>query len=218
MVLLSKPEYDLLLNNRDQKPIESGAEAAVKMAEKECEDILTSDCYVEPVKSAVYQDAMQKMLTKRKQRESIISRENMKKTKTELTNSWEIKICNAVPQRYKTRARSLWSILSNNQISPINVSDAGEVEIDGSMIPSSNIIDLISYAVRDSNSGNEPMGWRKFMGLIRQSDLNVPLSALGKSVRRSLSDKGVGVMKEDKKETVKGMGEKFVWLRLKRKR
>lgn len=212
MVLISKAEYDMLIG--DKKPIETGPESAVKSAEKKCHDIIKSDSYPDDVKNAFYQDAMKNLILKRRQREnSVAKHEPTKKLKTGPTRSWETRICNSVPQRFKTRARCLWTVLSNSS-SPVFLSDSGEIEISGSMIPSSNIIDLVGHAVRDSSgSSGGPVGWESFLDMLRKPELNLPLSAVGKSVRRLLSDETE--KSETSKETVKGMGDRFVWQRLK---
>lgn len=221
MVLISKAEYDLLIRQREQKVVESAPElVSLKVAEKKCEEILHTENQPEDLKNAIFQDAMKKVLLNRKQNEKRLlqSKEapSNKKFMMGLSSSWENKICNSVPQRFKTRARSLWSALANSP-SQVCVSDNGEVEIGGFTIPSSNIIDLISHAVKDSKGRGEPVGWSKFLGLLQQPGLNVPLSALGKTVRLSATSMAAEAPSHHVQSDVKGMGDRFVWLRVKKK-
>lgn len=212
MVLISKSEYDML--TRDPRSPESSSETAVKVAEKKCEDILRADTYPDDdVKNAVFQDAMRSLLSKRKQTEKSLAKEEMgKKVNLIPSSSWESKICQAVPQRFKTRARSLWATLSSSPLS-ICLSDSGEVEISGSAIPSSNIIDLISRAVKDSASGREPVGWGQFLALLTQPDLNIPMTAVGKHLQEFLKGRTAEV-----EQPIKGRGAGFTWLRLRRRK
>uniref|UniRef100_A0A1I8F2J8 MoCoBD_2 domain-containing protein n=1 Tax=Macrostomum lignano TaxID=282301 RepID=A0A1I8F2J8_9PLAT len=149
-------------------------------AQKKCDDILYAEDCPEDVKTAMYQSAMQSLLAKRKHagKEGARNTEaKLMKTETPQISTWEEKISKSVPQKFKTRARSLWTILSTNP-ELIRVCENGEVEIAGTSIPSSNILDLIQHTVRDSPCEREPVGWNEFIDFLQQKKLNVPLSAI----------------------------------------
>uniref|UniRef100_A0A1I8JIZ9 ascorbate ferrireductase (transmembrane) n=1 Tax=Macrostomum lignano TaxID=282301 RepID=A0A1I8JIZ9_9PLAT len=178
MVLIPKAEYEMLMQNL--KPNETTTEADLKQAQKKCDDILYAEDCPEDVKTAMYQSAMQSLLAKRKHagKEGARNTEaKLMKTETPQISTWEEKISKSVPQKFKTRARSLWTILSTNP-ELIRVCENGEVEIAGTSIPSSNILDLIQHTVRDSPCEREPVGWNEFIDFLQQKKLNVPLSAV----------------------------------------
>lgn len=97
--------------------------------------------------------------------------EQMKDLKDRMRNYLTI----TTPKPFRTRAQSLYQ-----HIEPyLKVSDKGEIiKDDGSVISSSNVEDLIQYAVRDRRRRFMPEGWNYFIDLMKK--FNVPKSALNR--------------------------------------
>lgn len=81
-----------------------------------------------------------------------------------------------VPNTVKGKAAMLYEYLKNGD--KIKWTKNGSVAIDNSIIPESNIVDLICNGVQGKNS--KPKGWAEFANSIL--DLNTPKQYLGKSI------------------------------------
>ncbi len=79
-------------------------------------------------------------------------------------------IVRGIPRTMRTRALALLERLKARP-DVISWDDMGQVKIDGTLIPKSNISDLISSAMR-SRKYFDPVASREFFGVL--SDLNVP--------------------------------------------
>ncbi len=79
-------------------------------------------------------------------------------------------IVRGIPKTMRTRALALLERLKARP-DVISWDDMGQVKIDGTLIPKSNISDLISSAMR-SRKHFDPVASREFFGVL--SDLNVP--------------------------------------------
>jgi hypothetical protein len=170
MVLITRTEYDQLLRCRQiAAPCAKATDKLESVAEQKCDEALQTEA-PDGVKVKLYQDALRNLI--RKKRKCSQMSPPISSDRTE--KNWEEQILKSVPRKFQARARSLWSAMQ----SAITVLDTGEIRIDEQSVTHSNIVDLISHAVRDSKPKKEPEGWQSFFRVLRAS--NVPLTALGK--------------------------------------
>lgn len=102
------------------------------------------------------------------------------------------RLTSLVPQKFKHNASSLYDFLVSKQSrSFIEWDSFGHVKIADSQIPQSNIIEMISDAVRNRKSA-QASGWEAFATVLKK--INVPLDLIGNSQYRDIirSQRGTG--------------------------
>jgi hypothetical protein len=84
------------------------------------------------------------------------------------------KLVGILPGSFKTRGGQLFDLLEAEK--NITWDQGGLVTIDGALVPQSNIVDLVSDAVRTRKTA-QALSWGKFASLLKQ--LRVPIDLIG---------------------------------------
>ena len=91
-------------------------------------------------------------------------------------------IISTLPKSLQNKGQNLLLYLSSHPLFQNNYyswSVAGELQIEGDLVPGSNVVDLIHYAVRSRPSIIAPLGWDAFLKLLVET--NAPLEFLKKN-------------------------------------
>lgn len=93
----------------------------------------------------------------------------------------------AIPNTFKNKAKALLKYLS--LVQGLNWNEQGEIIIDNTVLPKSNICDLIKDCLREYKQFN-PIGYNEFYEKLSTS--NVPLSLIANTKRREFIQSGRG--------------------------
>lgn len=111
---------------------------------------------------------------------------------TQSKTQWRSIIIDSIPKNQRIRARGFLNYI---EMVPdkLRWNDEGHLIVEGAtVIPQSNIVDLVNYAVRDSLKRKVPHGWWEFINAIKNTNLPRD-TALGKLGQAALSSKPVPV-------------------------
>ena len=105
----------------------------------------------------------------------LISQSNTLEAMKELKEQMRHYITVSTPKPYRSRAQALLENVS----SFLRYNERGEIfDLENKTIENSRLEDLIQHAVRDRRRNISPVGWKYFMGLLREH--NVPKSILNR--------------------------------------
>jgi len=170
------------INHNQDKKIE-GIEGQVAEFKNALQKILTDDALPPETQMQLYNQLFTRYLkldTDSKEPATIIMKAKESDKETELTNDkieqqnfqdqWKDAIFQKMPKMHKERAKGLIKFLKKSKV------DTGEVSINNTLLPQSNIVNLVHDIVRDRPKAPGPLGFQDFVMLLR--DLNVPKSWL----------------------------------------
>jgi len=92
---------------------------------------------------------------------------------------WKDAIFQKMPKVHKDKARELIDFL--NKSKQVRILDSGEVSIKDTLLPKSNIVNLVHDIVRDRPKVPGPLGYKNFLMFLK--DLNVPKDLVGNPSR-----------------------------------
>jgi len=99
---------------------------------------------------------------------------------------WRDAILQKMPKIHKQKTKELIDFL--NKSKELQVHDSGEVSINGTILPQSNIVNLVHDIVRDRPKAPGPLGFKTFAMLLR--DLNIPKDLVGNPSRWNMIKEG----------------------------
>jgi hypothetical protein len=103
------------------------------------------------------------------------------KNPTELTTT-DTSLLNTVPDKFKTKTYGLLKILKRFK-EFIDWDDTGRVTFfENEFVPNSNLVDLLTYALRDIKFAHPPAGVNRFLRVLKV--INVPHNILSKEARK----------------------------------
>jgi len=94
-------------------------------------------------------------------------------------NKWKDAIFQKMPKIHKEKAKGLIDFLDKSK--ELRILDNGEISINDTILPQSNIVNLVHDIVRDRPKAPGPLGYKHFAMLLK--DLNVPKDLVGNPAR-----------------------------------
>jgi len=96
-----------------------------------------------------------------------------------IQDRWKKTIFQKMPKMHKEKANGLINFL--NKSKQLSILDTGEVSINDTVLPQSNIVNLVHDIVRGRPKAPGPLGFKNFAMLLK--DLNVPKEFVGNQSR-----------------------------------
>lgn len=95
-------------------------------------------------------------------------------------------IVDTIPKKYKSRAMKMLQFIHQNEA--IRWDERGQVLLNNTIIPGSNITDLINDQVRNRKNVN-PEGWKQFSEALKL--MNVPTELIGNKRRHNITSEAL---------------------------